>query len=186
MIPWACPTAKRPRTAGPPMPKHWKRLRDIPAGGGHSAVPCLPEAELYLCGGSAQGHWRGWPHPHHASTRPRPAPGGSPLTIPTCRTSPSAPSWAASSAPTLWQSPAACWWMPTTARSNCASWPMSPAMHTCRRRSSPVPTSTAAPPPRSTTSGLRMSRPACAPAPRPSTLASCTARALTAFPRTSA
>ena len=39
---------------------------------------------------------------------------------------------------------------------------------------------------RSTTSGLRMSRPACAPAPRPSTLASCTARALTAFPRTSA
>ena len=82
--------------------------------------------------------------------------------------------WAASSAPTLWQSPAACWWMPITARSNCASWPMSPATHTCRRRSSPVPTSTAAPQPRSTTSGLRMSRPACAPAPRPSTLASCT------------
>lgn len=25
-----------------------------PAGGGHSPVPCLPEAELHLCGGSAQ------------------------------------------------------------------------------------------------------------------------------------
>ena len=29
------------------------------------AVPGLPEAELHLCGGSAQGHWRGRTHPLH-------------------------------------------------------------------------------------------------------------------------
>ncbi len=37
----------------------------VPAGGGRFAVPRLPEAELHLCGGSAQGHWQGRAHPLH-------------------------------------------------------------------------------------------------------------------------
>ena len=53
-----------------------------PHGGRHLAIPCLPEAELHLCGGSAESHRRGWPHPHPRSTRPRPAPGASPPTEP--------------------------------------------------------------------------------------------------------
>ena len=36
----------------------------LPAGGRHFTIPCLPEAELHLCGGSAESHRRGWPHPH--------------------------------------------------------------------------------------------------------------------------
>ena len=36
----------------------------LPAGGGYSAVPRLPEAELHLRRGPAEGHRGGWPHPH--------------------------------------------------------------------------------------------------------------------------
>ena len=66
-------------------------------------------------------------------TRPKPAPDGSPPIIPTCRISPSAPSWAVSCAPTLLQSRAVCWWTRITARSSCASWRTSPGTSTCSR-----------------------------------------------------
>ena len=118
------------------------------------------------------------------STRPRPAPAGCRPTTPTCRTSPSAPSWAAGCVASLSQSRAACWWTPTTARSSCASWPTSPAMSTCRPPSARGRTSTAAPPPRSTASPSPRSPRGCAPPPRPSTSASCTARAPSACRRT--
>ena len=59
---------------------------------------------------------RGWRASTPASTRPKPAPDAFPPTTPTCRTSPSAPSWAASSALTLWRGPAAFWWTPTTSQ----------------------------------------------------------------------
>ena len=102
---------------------------------------------------------------------------------PTCRTSPSAPSWAASCAASSSQSRGASLWTPTTARSSCASWPTSPGTSICRRPSATGRTSTAAPPPRSTASPCRKSPPGCARRPKPSTLASCTARGRSASRR---
>jgi len=105
---------------------------------------------------------------------------------PTCRTSPSAPNWEASCGPTSSLVPGVCWWMPTIAKSNCAFWPMSPATSTCRKRSGMARTSTAVQRQKFIICHWKTSRPACAPPQRPSTLASCTARALTACPRISA
>ena len=135
-----------------------------------------------VCGRSARRTAASTP----ASIRPKPAPDGSPPTTPICRTSPSAPSWEASCAPTSSRNPAVCWWTPTTARSSCASSPTSPATSTCSRRSAAARTSTAPRQQRSIICRWTPSRPASALRPRPSTSVSCTARGLTAYPRTSA
>ena len=68
-------------------------------------------------------------------SRPRPAPGAFRPPSQTCRTSPSAPSWAAGYAATLWLGRVRHWWTPTTPRSSCASSRTSPVTSICSRRS---------------------------------------------------
>ena len=142
-----------------------------------SQIPHLREAALHLRGRAAHRPGRRRPGafhlhpdrgPHRADLLHRAQP---------AEHSPSAPSWAAACGASSWPGRARNWWTPTTPRSSCAFSPTSPATKPCSRPFCTGRTSTAPPPPKSTTSRKAKSHPSCAPPARPSTSASCTARA---------
>ena len=93
------------------------------------------------------------------STRPRPEDGRFPPTTPNLQNIPIRTELGSQLGPISSRSPAACWWTPTTARSSCASSPMSPATNTCSKPSSPARTSTAHGGPESTICRRIRSRP---------------------------
>ena len=74
-----------------------------------------------------EGHRPRRAHPHHATSRPAPRPGGCRRTTRTCRTSRSRPRWAARSGRrSRWARGSRPCSPPTTRRSRCASWRTSP------------------------------------------------------------
>ncbi len=102
-----------------------RRPRDCPQG---ARIPPAHQAEGHLRGRAARADRSRAPAAcTPASTRPARPPDGSRRPIPTCRTSPSARSWAARSArPSCRAKAGSCWWR-ITRRSSCACW------RTCRR-----------------------------------------------------
>ena len=95
--------------------------------GAHPGMAAAAEAEIDLrrcAGGRDQSGDRARAHQLRAWRSP--PPGGCPRPIPTCRTSRSAPRKAAASATPSSPNRGMCWSAPTTRRSSCGCWRMSP------------------------------------------------------------
>ena len=123
----SCRCSRRARRAPPPIRRCW---RSSPSStrcrGAILEYRIAVQAQEHLPGHAAAAGGDGRAHPHHLP------PGGHRhraavlARIPTCRTSPSAPSWAGRSAAPSSPSRATSSSPPTTARSSCGCWRTSP------------------------------------------------------------
>ena len=127
----------------------------LPAAEAAARIPRPGQTEVHLHRQAAAHGGSATPGACTPTTRrPWRSPGGWPATIPTCRTSRSAPPKAGASAKPSSRRRAATSCRPTIRRSNCASWRTSRATRACCRPSPTARTSTAPPPPKCSASSL--------------------------------